>query len=118
MMILYVAAGAAVGAPMRYLTDRTVQRAHPTLFPWGTLTVNVVGSLLLGLLAGLGANTTMMTLVGTGFCGSLTTYSTFGYETIRLAEVHHWSYSLGNVVLALGAGVAAAAFGFDVGRHW
>lgn len=49
---LLVVVGAAVGAPLRYLTDRAVQNCHDSLFPWGTFTVNVVGSLILGVLAG------------------------------------------------------------------
>ena len=59
-----------------------------TVFPYGTLTVNVIGSLILGLRFGgaahHGISTQVVALLGTGFCGGLTTYSTFGYETIRL----------------------------------
>ena len=77
---VFVAAGGAVGAPLRYLTDRFVQRRHDSLFPWGTFTVNVVGSAILGILAGallVGAGTTTAgLLLGTGLCGALTTYST------------------------------------------
>ena len=90
MSLLFVLVGAAVGAPMRYLTDRAVQARHDTVFPWGTLTVNVFGSLILGVITG---GTTagavpqeLRYLIGTGFCGALTTYSTFGFETVRLLE--------------------------------
>jgi CrcB protein len=76
MTLLLVLVGAAVGAPLRYLTDRAVQTRHDTLFPWGTFTVNVVGSLVLGVLAGgvtAGAVPgSAIALVGTGFCGALT----------------------------------------------
>jgi len=51
MTILLIALGAAVGAPARYLTDRTIQSRHATVFPWGTFTVNVFGSFILGVLA-------------------------------------------------------------------
>ena len=54
MSLLLVLAGAAVGAPLRFLTDRAVQARHDTVLPWGTFTVNVVGSLVLGVLAGRG----------------------------------------------------------------
>ncbi|MGH3387997.1 MAG: fluoride efflux transporter FluC [Actinomadura sp.] len=86
MTVLLVALGAAVGAPLRYLADRLVQARHDTVFPWGTFTVNVLGSALLGFLAALPAGTGTLALAGTGFCGALTTYSTFGYETLRLAR--------------------------------
>ena len=90
MTVLLVALGAAVGAPLRYLVDRAVQARHDSLFPWGTFAVNVAGSLVLGVLAG-GSTShavpgSVVALVGTGLCGALTTYSTFGYETIRLIE--------------------------------
>lgn len=82
---LLVIAGALVGAPLRYLTDRAVQSRHDSVFPWGTFTVNVAGCLLLGLLAAV-APSNVRLLLGTGLCGALTTYSTFSYETLRLVE--------------------------------
>jgi CrcB protein len=107
--VLLVAAGAAVGAPLRYLTDRFVQRRTGAAFPWGTLTVNVTGSLLLGLLSGQDRTTAL--LLGVGFCGAFTTYSTFGYETVRLAEEGARPYAVLNVAGTLAAGLAAAALG-------
>jgi CrcB protein len=102
--------GAAVGAPLRYLTDRLVQSRHDSLFPWGTLTVNLVGSLVLGVLAGAGSAVPhgVVAVVGTGFCGALTTYSTFSYETLRLAEQRAYFYATVNVVVSVVAGVGAA----------
>jgi fluoride exporter len=88
--VLLVLLGGMVGAPARYLVDRAVQARHDSVFPWGTLIVNVVGSALLGFLLGahqhLGLGSSVVALVGTGFCGGLTTFSTFGYETLRLLE--------------------------------
>jgi CrcB protein len=86
---LLVVVGAAVGAPLRYVTDLMVQSVHDTVFPWGTFTVNVAGSLVLGAVAGAvaaGAPAWLLTLIGTGLCGALTTFSTFGFETVRLIE--------------------------------
>ena len=106
-----VVAGAAVGAPLRYLVDRAVQVRHDSLFPWGTFTVNVVGSFLLGALVGAAAGPALTALVGTGFCGALTTYSTFGYETLRLAEEGAYLYATLNVVGSVVAGLGAAFCG-------
>lgn len=115
---LLVAAGAAIGAPLRYLIDRTVQARHDSVFPWGTFTVNVTGSLILGFLAGLPAPGMVMALAGSGFCGALTTYSTFGYETLRLTQDGARPLAalnaVGSVIAGLGAGytglVLARAF--------
>jgi CrcB protein len=86
MTVLLVTLGAAIGAPLRYLTDRTIQARHDSVFPWGTLTVNVAGSVVLGFITGLPVGHALAALVGTGFCGALTTYSTFSYETLRLVQ--------------------------------
>jgi CrcB protein len=116
---LYVCLGAAVGAPARYLTDRAIQSRHDSVFPWGTLAVNVVGSLVLGLLTGVAEGHAVPSAVrlgiGTGFCGALTTYSTFGFETMRLFEDGARLYALVNVVVSLAAGLAAAAVGYALG---
>ncbi|GAA4429757.1 hypothetical protein GCM10023169_32400 [Georgenia halophila] len=112
MTPILVAVGAAVGAPLRYWTDRAIQGRLGTAFPWGTLGVNVAGSLLLGLLVGGaaagGVAPEVLHGAGAGFCGALTTYSTFGYETVRLTESGSWLYALGNVLLSLAAGLLAA----------
>lgn len=114
--VVLVAAGAAVGAPLRYLVDRAVQRRAPGTFPWGTFTVNVVGSFVLGVVAGVGSAAAAL-LVGTGCCGAFTTFSTFGYETERLAAVGSQRAALGNVVASLVAGVLAAAAGWWLGSR-
>jgi len=107
MTVLLVALGAAVGAPLRYLTDRAVQSRHDSVFPWGTLTVNVGGSLVLGFLVGLPAGQAVSALLGTGFCGALTTYSTFSYETLRLPRL----LAVANVAVSVLAGLGAAYLG-------
>ncbi|MFJ5998619.1 fluoride efflux transporter FluC [Streptomyces sp. NPDC092370] len=106
---LLVVGGALVGAPLRYLTDRAVQARHDSVFPWGTFTVNVTGSLVLGLLTG--AATHLQLLLGTGLCGALTTYSTFSYETLRLAETGARRQAAVNVAASVVAGLGAACAG-------
>ncbi|MFD0341810.1 fluoride efflux transporter CrcB [Streptomyces sp. NPDC127117] len=117
---LLVIVGAAVGAPLRYLTDRAVQSRHDSVFPWGTFTVNVSGSLILGLLTGAvaagAASSHLQLLIGTGLCGALTTYSTFSYETLRLAEDGAKSYAVANVVGSVAAGLGAAFAGVALAR--
>ena len=119
MTALLVLLGGAIGAPTRYLTDVIVQSRHDSVLPWGTISVNVAGSFLLGLVAGLtyvsDAPTWVLTLVGTGFCGALTTFSTFSYETVRLAEAKRWRAAVGNVVISLVLGLLAVAIGWELG---
>jgi fluoride exporter len=114
MTVLLVLLGGAVGAPARYLTDVTVQRLHGTSFPWGTWTVNVTGSLVLGVVLSVGPGW-LVTLAGTGFCGALTTYSTFGYETVRLHEEGQRAIAVANVLATLVVGLVAAALGWWLG---
>ena len=89
-------------------------------FPWGTFTVNVVGSLVLGLLTGARrcpprSRARCPWLSGPGFCGALTTYSTFGYESLRLFEDGARLFATLNVVLSLVVGLAAAVVGYALG---
>ncbi|WP_149182235.1 CrcB family protein [Streptomyces sp. TRM49041] len=116
MTWLLVLAGGALGAPLRYLTDRAVQSRHDTVFPWGTLTVNILGSLTLGALAGAATATPAYALVGTGLCGALTTYSTFSYETLRLAGSGSSLYAAANAVSTTVLSVGAAFAGVAAGR--
>ncbi|MEV8428510.1 fluoride efflux transporter CrcB [Streptomyces chartreusis] len=115
---LLVVAGAVVGAPLRYLTDRAVQSRHDSVFPWGTFLVNACGCLILGLLTGAAASgaagSHLQLLLGTGLCGALTTYSTFSYETLRLTETGAGLYALGNVVGSVAVGLGAAFLGVSL----
>jgi CrcB protein len=116
--VLLVALGAALGAPARFLTDRWVQSRHDSVFPWGTFTVNAVGSFILGVVLGGaaagGVPDPVVDAVGTGFCGALTTYSTFSYETVRLVEDGSTLYAVLNALGSLAVGLLAAAAGVGV----
>jgi CrcB protein len=108
--------GGMIGAPARYLADRVLQARHDSVFPWGTFAVNMGGSLVLGFLLGaqrhLGLSASVVLLLGTGFCGGLTTFSTFGYETLRLLEDGAVGEAGLNVAGSLVLGVLAAWLGF------
>ena len=113
MTLALVLLGAAVGAPLRYVTDVLVQSRHDSVLPWGTLVVNVGGSLLLGVAAAaLPDHEGALALVGTGFCGALTTFSTFGFETVRLAQDGRVRSSVANVVVSVGLSLATCALGW------
>ncbi|WP_174189759.1 fluoride efflux transporter CrcB [Nocardia barduliensis] len=114
MNTVLVIAGAAVGAPVRYLLDRAVQARHTSRMPWGTMVVNISGCLLLGGLTGAGLAQSWMLLAGTGFCGAFTTYSTFSYETVRLSEQRAYRQALGNAALSVAVGLLAAVVGYTL----
>lgn len=107
MTPLLVALGAAVGAPLRYLAGHVLDRA----FPNGTLLVNVAGSFVLGLLSASALSGSAMALLGVGFCGGLTTYSSFAVQTVRLGSRRGTAYAAATLVLSL----SACGLGFSVG---
>jgi CrcB protein len=101
--------GGAVGATLRYLVGEAIRADS---LPVDTLTVNVVGSFALGLVTALAASTDIALLVGTGICGSFTTYSSFSVETVRLWEE-------GRVTAAVGYAVGTLVVcGLAVGVAW
>ena len=115
MLALAVAVVAGLGAVCRYVADRLISHRHHSAFPWGTVTINVVGSFVLGLTTGLaahhGLSTTAATIIGSGFCAGFTTFSTWMWETIALAETGALIEATLNVVVTLVVGLAAAALG-------
>ncbi|MBA3417596.1 MAG: fluoride efflux transporter CrcB [Geodermatophilaceae bacterium] len=115
MTVALVALGAAIGAPLRYLVERAVRARVRSSLPWGTLLVNVAGSLVLGLLVGLLAPPQWQALLGVGLCGALTTYSAFGFDTVVLTESRERLLALLYVVASLVAGLAAALVGLAGG---
>jgi CrcB protein len=108
----------AVGAPARFLLERAVSTRFPRAFPWGTLVVNLSGSLALGLLVGAAINGGVgdgtRTVLGTGFLGSYTTFSTYAYEVVKRAEDGHRRTALVYAVASMVAGSVAAWLGLVV----
>lgn len=99
-----VGIGGAIGAVCRYLVGEVVPTES---FPFGTLTVNVLGSFVLAFVTFLGVENNLILLVGTGACGSFTTFSSFSFDTVRLWENgtpgESVAYAAANIVGALAA---------------
>ncbi len=116
--VVLVLIGGAIGAVARYLTDLGVQHRHRSRLPWGTWWVNVTGSAVLGVVGAAATTGSLgpdaVTFVGTGICGALTTFSTFGYETLRLIEGRAVRSAALNVVGSVLAGLVACALGWDI----
>ncbi len=119
--LVLVMAGGALGSGARYLVSNQVQRLADSGFPFGTLAVNALGSLVLGVVIGLSLESEafdprIKLAVGTGFLGGFTTWSSFGVETARLLEDGLLLQGVGNVLLQLGLGLPAAALGLWLAR--
>ncbi|GCE37556.1 fluoride efflux transporter CrcB [Rhodococcus sp. USK10] len=110
MTVLLVALGGALGATTRYLAGRYVGSYRS--FPVATFVVNVAGCLILGLLSGASMPAQTFALLGTGFCGGLTTYSTFAVESVGLLRIRLALTSVVYSVASVAAGLAAAWLGF------
>ncbi len=119
MNLLAVVLGAAAGAPCRFLLDRFVQSRHRTVFPWGLVVVNLLGSLVLGLISGFADRRALpgalVLGLSTGWCGAFTTYSSFGYEMVRLARRRLLLLAGVNAVITVAGGLAAVTLGMWLG---
>jgi CrcB protein len=120
--VLYVGIGGALGSIARYLTIKGIDEKIQSQFPYGTLTVNLVGSLILGFVFGLtmhrqrGADEIRL-FIGTGICGGFTTFSTFSLENFLL--IHEKPlFSVLYIGFSVILGLAAAALGFFAGKSF
>jgi CrcB protein len=121
-LVAGVAGAGAIGAPARFAIERLVRARWPADWPWGTFLVNVSGSLALGLVVGFvlaqGVDADVRTVVGTGFLGAYTTFSTYAYETVRVGTAPRRglaaAYAFGSVL----ASVLAAAAGLAITGAW
>lgn len=104
--LILIGIGGFIGSISRYLTSIYVSKLFDSTFPYGTLTVNFVGSLLIGVIFGFSDRFNWLTpdwrfFLATGFCGGYTTFSTFSYETINLLREGDWYLGFGNVSLSV-----------------
>ena len=117
-MLGWVALAGALGALARYGVHGIVQSRTASQFPYGTVVVNLTGSFVLGLLVGLvayqGLDADVRTVVGTGFIGAYTTFSSFSYDTFGLFEDGATSAALVNALGSVAAGLALATAGFTI----
>jgi fluoride exporter len=115
MIAVFTLFAGALGAVARFRVDASFKKRWQTSFPWATFSINITGSLLLGILAGAvlyhGQTSIWQTVVGTGFCGGYTTFSTASFETVRLVEQNRRALALINAVGSLVVSVAACATG-------
>jgi len=121
-MLWYIAVGSAIGGVSRYLVGGLTQRVVGGTFPAGTLLINVTGSFLLGLILRYGVETSTLTpevraFLTVGFCGGYTTFSTFSYETVALAEDGEWTRAALYVALSVGLSLIATFLGFAAARE-
>ncbi len=112
---LLVALGAAVGAPLRFVANSEVRARLGGTPAAGTLVVNVVGSFMLGVVVGAGVGSAPLALVGIGFCGALTTFSTLALELWDAMSDDRYPHAVANVTLSLTLGLGAAWLGWFLG---
>ena len=107
-MYLWIWVGSGLGGILRYFLSGVIANAFGGTFPWGTVIVNITGCFIIGFFATLTgpdgrifANATTRQFVMTGICGGYTTFSSFGIQTLSLAQDGQWLQAGGNVVLSV-----------------
>ena len=119
---LLICLGGAIGTGLRYLTSGLAARWLGADFPYGTLIVNIVGSFLIGLIQQIGIASLLIPdatrlFLTVGIMGGLTTYSSFSYETVRLAQMGAWSEAWVNVLVTTALCLGVCFLGIAVGRQ-
>lgn len=120
----WIALGSALGGMARYGLSRAVALRLGETFPWGTLAVNVSGSLVIGLIAAISGPDSRLivspnarTFMMIGLCGGFTTFSSFSLQTLELIRNRDFAEAFGNVFLSVAACIAAVAIGFIAGLY-
>ncbi len=119
MYLLPVAAGSALGGMARYAMTDVVQTRADSTFPFGTLLVNVIGCLLIGIFFQFASgrfSPAVQALLTTGFCGGFTTFSTFSYESVRLVHTGLWQRAVLYIGLSVALGLGAFWLGATLVR--
>jgi CrcB protein len=114
-----VAVGGAAGSVLRFGVGLWGRSLKNTWWPWGTFAVNIVGCLIIGLLFALaikqkGLSESAQLLLATGFCGGLTTFSTFAFENFQLLRQGNWAGFIGYTLLSVAMGLGAVALGWQL----
>lgn len=119
--LLAVALGGAIGSVARYAASSRIGHHLGTAFPWGTLTVNIVGGFVIGALTGLAASRLDLSaefrlFLVTGILGGFTTFSAFSLEVVLMIERHQWAPAAAYAVASVVGSVAAALAGLWIMR--
>lgn len=122
LQFFWICIGGALGTGARYLVGHWAANVLGTGFPYGTLTVNVVGSFLISVVMYLSIDAGAISVpvrmfLTTGFMGGFTTYSSFNYETLKLVQAGAWRLGATNVLLTLLACAVAGLLGLFVGSR-
>lgn len=112
---IYIALGAFFGAISRYQLSKWINTNYNSKFPYGTLTVNLLGSLLLGFVIGRQFDETIVLIFGTGFLGAFTTFSTFKVESLNLIKNKKVKTMLIYILLTYILGILLAFIGYLIG---
>lgn len=118
-LVTSISGAGAVGAASRYLLDLAITRRFPRTVPRGTMTINIIGSLILGLVSGMVAHHHLASvsnlIIGTGFCGGLTTASSAAFETARLFHQGKSGAAAMTITIGIGSSCIAGAIGLGIG---
>ncbi|GAA3282511.1 fluoride efflux transporter CrcB [Paenarthrobacter aurescens] len=119
MTVILLALAGGIGAVARFVVDGAIRQRFKTALPWGTILINITGSFALGVLAGAvmrgRASESVFLILGTGFLGGYTTFSTASLETIRLIQSGRTGLALINGLGSMAASVLSATAGVGVG---
>jgi len=119
--LLAVGLGGFLGSIARYITVRLVDEKYNSVFPYGTLTVNIVGCFLIGFIYSIAARNFSLTenwrlFLGAGFCGGFTTFSAFAWENLNLIQQKHFAETAIYILASLVVGVVSVLVGVWIGR--